>query len=142
MNPQPTSNSARRRRRAGFVVALGVLALLPAVAAGQPQFLEPNPLGLHLFQNFLGGFKLQPLSSVDDLAAKNAGETVLVVFGDLTCLNELAEVRLGGLTKFIDDGGAVLIASDQADGNRLAPLGMLIAGRKVIVPSTVKDRKV
>jgi hypothetical protein len=142
MNLQPTSNSARRRRRAGFVVALGVLALLPGVAAGQPQFLEPNPLGLHLFQNFLGGFKLQPLSTIDDLAAKKPGETVLVVFGDLTCLDDLANARQGGLQQFIDDGGAVLIASDRADGNRLAPLGLLFAGRKVIVPSAVKDRKV
>src|ERR1700677_2989522 len=134
MNPQPTSSSARPWRRAGCALALGLIALLPAGAGGQQRFLDPPPLGSHLFQNFLNGFGLQPLASMDELAAKDPSETVLVVFHDLTCLdgNQLA--------KFVDRGGAVLIASDQADGGRLAPLGLHISGKRVVVPTKVKNR--
>jgi hypothetical protein len=135
MNPQRTSSSARRWRRVGFLATLSVLALVPAAAVAQPHFLDPPPLGTHLFQNFLNGFGLEPLVSVDDLAQKKPAETVLIVFGDLTCLDGMR----GGLRKFVDEGGAVLIASDKSDGARLAGFQLQITGTPAIAPDKVID---
>jgi hypothetical protein len=136
MNPPRTSQSARRGRRAGILVALAVLLLLATTARGQMPLLEPSPLGTHLFQNFLHGIAgLEPLKSIDDLKTKKPEETVLVVFGDLSCLARMQP----GLKDFVANGGAVLLASDQPDQGRLAPCRLQITGAFVSAPISVNQ---
>jgi hypothetical protein len=132
MNPQPTSHSARQR--AGYLLALSVLALGPASALGQIPLLEPPALGTHVFQNFLHGLgRLQPLNGLGELATKKPRESVLVVFGDLSCLERMRP----GLKEFIAAGGAVLLASDHPDQGRLSALGLRIPGSVPRLPEVV-----
>jgi hypothetical protein len=136
MNPPRTTLFARHRQCAGLLVATSVLVLAPATAKGQVPLLEPPALGTHVFQNFLHGLGgLQPLNGLDELAAKKPRECVLVVFGDLSCLERMRP----GLKDFIAAGGAVLLASDQASSARLTDVQLRITGRSVIVPTKVQD---
>ena len=112
--------TTRRVRALGWVVGLLTLILFPDVAACQPALFQPPPLETHAFRNFLHGFGLQPLGDLDELLSNKEGECVLIVFGDLACL-DARKGRGGGfgLKEFVDSGGAVLIASDQPDERRL-----------------------
>jgi len=112
------------------VLALAVLLLLAAGAAAQQQPKSSVPFeGTHLFRNLLNVFKLLPAPSMADLATLPAKKTVLIVFGDLACLDQLAKVRPGGLKKFLDDGGAILIANDRPDHGRLWEFDLKIPGQ-------------
>jgi hypothetical protein len=85
--------------------------------------------GTQLFRNLLGVFKLQPMAKIGDLAKVPANQTVVILFGDLGCLEQIAKVRQGGLKKFADDGGAILVASDRRDDGRLWEFHLQVTGQ-------------
>jgi hypothetical protein len=113
---------------------LALLLLLPAAPTGQEQELITPFDGTQLFRNLLSVFKLHPITTIADFANKPANQTVLIVLGDLSCLDPLAQARPGGLKKFVDDGGALLIASDRRDEGRLREFDLSISGKLPRVP--------
>jgi hypothetical protein len=127
-------NARSLRRRYGPVV-LAVLAplLLTALASGQQQMVAP-PWGTHAFRWHLHNwYNLKPVPTVADLKLVKPSETVLIVFGDLTVLDEI-DSPPGALKDFIARGGSVLIASDRQEDTRLSAFNVTIAGDPAKVP--------
>src|SRR5262249_32083807 len=100
--------SGPRRLRPGLP-ALAALALLVAPAPAQRVSRSPVPFAeqTHVLRRILFDQNFAPLQSLDG-AADRPSHTALIVLGDLRPLVDLP----GGLRKFLDDGGAVLAASD------------------------------
>jgi hypothetical protein len=142
MNQSRTPAQARRWRPAGFFLATAALALLPGIAEGQVKSRLPDPVGNQAFRNLLaqvGG--VEPIARFEDFANHPAEETLLVVFGDLDCLDLLAATRHGNLQNFINAGGAALIASDRTEDDRLSSFGWRITGKLPRIPIVVEDTK-
>jgi hypothetical protein len=96
------------------------LALVPAPPAGaqegRPKVIR---FGTHVFRLLLHKKAgLKPLTAVSEVA-DNPKDTLLIVFGDLNVLELLDEAMQApegaGLQKFLDRGGAVLIATDRGN---------------------------
>src|SRR5437899_1060098 len=84
-------------------------ALWPAAAMAQQAPLVVDAKGDHAFRHVLKDFYgLTPVTRMDELAALPEAETVVIVVGDLACLDQLADLYPGGLKGFADNGGAVL----------------------------------
>jgi hypothetical protein len=82
------------------------------------------------FRHLLGIVGATPLNSVQELAATDPREAVLVVFGDTAMLFEV-EFFIGRLKEFKKRGGAILIATDRPDQGRLQELGLQVTGRDI-----------
>jgi hypothetical protein len=114
-------------------LAWSLLVFLPPRAAAQPRgprIPRVPPKGTHAFRLILHGSKLQPLDRVEDLQ-EGAEKKLLIIFGDLGPLQRIDEVlgtgRPGtGLQRFLQDGGAVLIASDRGEEARLLGRALLV----------------
>src|SRR5438270_2293407 len=116
-------------------------ALWPAAATAQQSPLVVDAKGDHAFRHVLGGkefFGLTPVTGMNHLASLPAAETVVIVVGELDCLDQLAEACPGhSLKQFVDNGGAVLIASDRSDRGQLGHFGLQISGSAVSLPEKV-----
>ncbi len=119
----------RARFGIGTLLTAGLLAAALPVHAQQPHALVPFE-GSHTFRNMLHMRGLKPLASAAELEATSPSEAVLIVFGDLRGLDEVAR-RLGGLDRFRRNGGAILIATDRA--GPLDDLGLSVSGSPVRV---------
>jgi hypothetical protein len=125
------------RSRLAMVLTLAALALFPWAVAAQEQQPQLAPFGNTAFRFLLNRFQLQPLQNIDDLRNLDPAETVVVVFGDLRCLDAIAKAT-GGLKKFVDRHGALLIASDRPDEMRLAEFTVHIGGNVPLLPRIKK----
>jgi len=115
--------------RATWLLTLAAVVFLPAAGVGQELEVIAPFKGTQAFRNLLNFFHLQPLTSVDELGRRPAPETLVIIFGDSSCLERVNKALPGGIKKFIKDGGAILIASDRADEGRLSDdFGVSIAG--------------
>ncbi len=110
-----------------------LLAVRPA-SAQQARAVVPFE-GSHAFRHILNLHRLEPLKSVAALRAAPAGETLLMVFGDTRGLKDIGPAWLA---RFRDGGGAVLIATDQADRGRLNVFGVEVNGHGVEVHAGVQ----
>jgi hypothetical protein len=99
-------------------LAWGLLLAFPYRANAQPQIPQINPKGIEAFRLILHRSGLRPVANLNDLAAMNPGNTWIIVFGDLDSLQEI-DNAVGGLRKFLDNKGAILIASDRAESAEL-----------------------
>jgi hypothetical protein len=103
-----------------------LLFLLPAGLCAQPapKKVVP-PEGTQAFSNLiLHQLGLKPIKTLEELADKKPEETLIIVFGDTTVLDDIKKT-VGSLEKF---QGAILIASDRNDGDRLRGLNLHITG--------------
>jgi hypothetical protein len=62
---------------------------------------------------------------------------VLIVFGELDGVDQLAKLRPGGLARFVSEGGALLIASDRPDHGRLHEFKLTISGKMPLLPMEI-----
>src|SRR5437660_10831653 len=84
-------------------------ALCPARAAAQDQPLVVDARGDHAFRHVLKNvYGLSPLKELGDLRDVRPEDTVLIVFGDLACLDQLASDYGVGSRQFVGRGGALL----------------------------------
>jgi hypothetical protein len=114
-------------------VLLLLLALVPFAKAQQlpPEF----GTGTHALRGIIKQkFNLQPLNQreFDFIRDANAERVLLVALGETGGLERFGR---GELIRFVRNGGAVLLASDQETHGRLASdLGLKIAGDCLVVP--------
>src|SRR5437879_2025760 len=100
----------RRQPRLLTRTALALLALLLSATTAAAQLPEPDdsdPVeeNTRVFRRSLYILKFTPLKSFDELDSTS----ILIVLGDTRRLNEVP----GGLARFLQNGGAALIASDK-----------------------------
>jgi hypothetical protein len=90
------------------VLALGWSVLAAGPARADDVAAQVYPRGIHAFLKMLDEvFHLKPVTEVGELN-QAPGRTLLIVFGDLRGLTMVP----GGVQRFLDRGGAVLVASD------------------------------
>ncbi|MCI0460523.1 MAG: hypothetical protein L0Z62_26515 [Gemmataceae bacterium] len=122
----------------GAILSACLLAGMSATAQ-QPRTTVPFE-GSHAFRHILKVNNLTSVRQIADLAQLDPRETLVVVFGDLAPITEVAR-HTGGLDNFRARGGALLIATDRRDGfplgarewgaSRLGVLGLVVRGRGV-----------
>jgi hypothetical protein len=120
------------RRCTALALLAGCLLLVPAVAgAAKPKFSRAYLTGTHAFRLLLhrDGTGLKPLESPDAFEIHPPGETLLIVFGSLKVLDHLDGEMPGGLQGFLDNGGAILVASER--GNQANTLFKILKVRPV-----------
>jgi hypothetical protein len=106
-------------------------AQAPSPKSKQPAGKKFVPFrGSHAFRRILHSFELEPVAALADLVQLPPAETLIVVFGDNAVLQEIGE-RTGGLDRFKNAGGAILIASDRDDQGRLRDWNLRITGQRV-----------
>jgi hypothetical protein len=109
------------------------VALLLSAAPAAAQEAELLAEGTLVFRWILSEHQLRPLKQVSQLHEEPA-KTVLVVLGDLGALENVE--RFGSLRRFVEQGGAVLIASDRPSPPALARLfGVRVTGQLVEAPA-------
>jgi hypothetical protein len=96
----------------------GLLLAFPSLANAQPQLPPINPQGTEAFRLILHRSRLKPVTHLKDLEEKNPQETLIILFGDLKPLKDIDEA-VGGLRRFLDNKGAILIASDRFENAQL-----------------------
>lgn len=134
-----------RRHLSAFAILLGLFALLaanPCQAARGP--LETLPYGQRTdaFRRLLFELQFKPLESFDDLHV-TPSEALLIVLGDPRCLSKLHFPQ--GLRAFVEQGGAVLIATDyETNGEAGEMLGRLtgftVTGEKLVCHSAHAEK--
>jgi hypothetical protein len=97
------------RLRPGPAACLLAVAALLAPAAPAPAQPARPPFGegTHAFRRILHDLELEPLAGVPQL--DDPAHTLLIVLGETDVLDRVP----GGLTQFLDAGGAALIATDR-----------------------------
>jgi hypothetical protein len=125
--------------RSAFCSAIAALFALALVSPTTAQALrmdgiEENPqpqsttysfaYGTHVFRRMLFDQGLRPLTDFEQLH-KNAPDAILVVLGKTGCLHRTNLPE--GLTQFLDQGGAVLVATDQRPSSSQARLMLAFA---------------
>lgn len=132
-SPATTAPGAKRPSsvaRGTFRHALVLLAGFALVSAAFSQERTYVPFeGTEAFGNILHTFDLEPLKTTD-LKDKPPGKTLVVVFGNLAQLDSLAD-HVGSWERFREEGGALLLVSDEADRGRLARWGLAIPGGRI-----------
>ena len=121
-----------------LLVAALACAVLPAAARAQDPPLVVDAQGDHAFRYLLKYAGLTPLNRIGDLNDVPPEETVVIIFGNLGCLQQLKQFP-GGLRGFVNRGGALLIASDQPDNLELGAFGVVFNGTGVRMPVQVTD---
>ncbi len=96
-----------------WLAGLASFLLLPSFASAQTARV-PFEQGDHAFRFVLNLFKFQPLNDISQLD-ENADHSILVVFGETQVLDNLPG---SDLQKFLDKGGAVLVATDRDIGRK------------------------
>jgi hypothetical protein len=114
-NTHPAPAASKRWRSAVLVCRLATLIAIlvltvPALAQDEGSAPVLSLDGTEAFSQMLHAQGLKAIS-IDKLATFPAKETLIVVFGDPACLTSIQE-RIGNLKGFLDEGGAVLVATD------------------------------
>lgn len=108
------STAARSRTAALMSLILTLTALGTAPAQEADKKGPPFGEGTHAFRAILNKLKLEPIASEtqfrNEVRDGNADKILLIVLGDTRVLQRVPD----GLKAFLEDGGAVLIASDRA----------------------------
>lgn len=131
-------NGPRRRLPVFFVPTIGLLTLLillvflPTAHARDNEAANRFYEGTHIFRRILFELHLEPLGSFAELGREDPRDTLLVVLGKADLLADLKDpegsivivednvmgyrprAELKGLKDYLDRGGAVLLATDQA----------------------------
>jgi hypothetical protein len=97
------------------------LLLLPRPAFGQAEEKKKTIVafeGSEFFRKLLHQYKQQPVERIEDLRNLDPLETTIIVFGDLSDIPKFRNL-VGGLSGFVERGGALLIASDRPDQGML-----------------------
>src|SRR5262249_10162879 len=74
------------------------------------------PNGTHTFRRMLLGSGLKPVKDLKELVETAPEKTLLIVFGDLRGLHQVEDTLPEGLAGFWEKNGAILVASDRAEG--------------------------
>jgi hypothetical protein len=134
-----------RRPAVAFFLLIGLLALLavPPCNAQAPGGLKPlrasldaAPYGQRMdaFRRLLSELGFHPLSIFAELE-ENPSESLFVMLGDPSCLSEINFPQ--GLRSFVEQGGAVLIATDKetknAAGRELRDLAGVVVEESTLV---------
>jgi hypothetical protein len=112
----------------GLALLLGLLPLnaraqeIPEPTLSRNEFLR----GTHVFRRVLADVGMQSLTSFEELA-KVPEESLLIVLGHTECLREVP----GGLDRFVQQGGALLLASDQPSAPEVSPQVQRVAGVQI-----------
>jgi len=122
----------------GFLTLLLTIAVC---AVGHAQTVETNtgkprtvrPEGTEAFRSLLHHFALQPVKSLDELRQLDHAATLIVVFGANQMLTDICDA-VGGLQRFKEQGGAVLVATDRDSGSGLVGYGLRVSGTPVVDP--------
>jgi hypothetical protein len=116
-----------------LALTAGLALFLPPAASGQQRQAHALAEGTHVLRRILFDLKVEPLENFDQL--DNPAQTILIVLGDFSLLGEVP----GGLKEFVQRGGAVLLATDQAVTDPQAAkaleeiAGVRVSGRRVVV---------
>lgn len=94
------------------LLALCGLAVGPGRGAAQNRIPRVPPNGTQAFRLILHGSGLTPLQTPADLESE-PHKTLVIVFGKLDPLVELTNELKGGLRGYLENGGAILVASDR-----------------------------
>src|SRR5262245_50473972 len=133
-SPRATMTRVPRRVRRAWMCAciLAFAALvdpLPLHAQLGPAFIIPSD-GVEFFALLADRANLGAVRRMSDLAGLDPARTLIVVLGDNHVLSGL-DREVGGLTKFLERGGALLVATDRPDEGRLRPFGLSVSGATV-----------
>jgi hypothetical protein len=106
-----------------------ILAAAFAMLAAGPAVAQPTPAhfgeGTHAFRAVLKSLRLEPLPEGNDLLDQPLTK-ILIAFGRTEVIDQLVE---GRLKRFIENGGAVLIATDRPTSDALfKEIGIRISG--------------
>jgi hypothetical protein len=93
-------------------ISLLCLALPTCVYAQPEERFAVSPRGVEVFGHILRHHGLRPLPSLEAAAQAVPGKTMIVVFGSPLPLVELNRQIAGGIPRFLEEGGSILIASD------------------------------
>lgn len=109
------------------LLAAVLLLIVPAILQAQPSAV-PFGQSSHAFRYLLKQQQLQPLNGLEEMS--DPAHTLLVVFGATGALAEIP----GGLPRFLDQGGALLVATDRPTAGRLEDeFGVRVSGRQLAV---------
>jgi hypothetical protein len=139
-----------RRRLVFCVFPLGLLVLAavspciaqrPQVPGGPKQIAISFDPRTDAFRRLLFELAFQPLPDFDALRA-NPSESLFIMLGDPRCLSKAKFPE--GLRSFVEQGGAVLIATDRKTGGQagenLSQLaGVTVTGEKLVIRENVKQ---
>jgi hypothetical protein len=121
-----------RAHRLSVSYCLGLCALsllffsvLPGPARGQ-QVSRSFGQGTHLFRRLLYDLHLQPLRSIGELYEEQENK-LLIILGETDYLLPLINLK-----DFVEQGGAVLLATDRNCQNLIQPFGVQVMGDLVI----------
>jgi hypothetical protein len=122
--------------------AVAAVALLPTLADAQaPALPTVSARGDHAFRHTLKMHGLVPLAGIEALKAIPADEAVLIILGDPGDPARPTELgrhlQQGWIRSFLDNGGAVLIATDQNTRGRIFGLRAAVTGAAVRIPDRV-----
>src|SRR6516164_7372737 len=114
------------------LLALSAAATSPPMVRAQASRL-PSRLGTDIYRCVLHDSGLKPLRELKELE-QLPEDKVLIVFGETDVLDKVP----GGLVRFIQNGGAALVATDRQTsrekGKALEPFGVWVDGRLVSAP--------
>lgn len=121
----------RDRRPSGFVcLGFSVLSILVLLALACPLPAQQVSLtfaqGTHLFRRILHDLNLRPLRSFADL--QEPADKLLIVLGETKDLKTRLQLR-----QFVEQGGALLLATDRECRDVLEPFGVGVVGSLVKV---------
>lgn len=124
----PVVQTGRLRHVPNPLLCLLAVLLVPSLLLAQGKTtLYVDRYGIDIFANLLHEEGLKPLASIEDLKKADPAKTVIIVLGRTNPVPLIGKAA-GGLRHFLDSGGALLIASDYPDQERLEPLGLGISG--------------
>lgn len=138
-----TRNTECGKKRSGFRSAFRVLhsawTLLILASPSAAESLQTPRFGQRTdaFRRLLSEFQFTPVNAADKLLAE-PNKSILIVLGNPSCLSRRNFPE--GLQRFVQQGGAVLIATDMETGgepgqflNQLA--GVRVTGEKLLAPA-------
>jgi hypothetical protein len=117
-------------RRFIIAILIGGLALSAPALAQEPKERAIPFEGAEVFCHILFHEGLQPIQSLDALAADHK-DTLLIVFGKMERMNDI-RLATGGLHRFLEQGGSLLIVSDHY--HLFGSLHVGIDGAKITQP--------
>ena len=128
MNP-PTRRETVRFRWAVYLAGVWTFLLTAAVSAQQPRV--PIGMDTHAFRHVLKRAGLKPLSTLDDLA-EDPKHSVLILLGKMEMgrIDILDSVKV---TPFLEQGGAVLVATDSMKESHNVAREFGVIDRKSVV---------
>jgi hypothetical protein len=111
------------------LVAVGIVLFASPLLPAQQRHGVVPPEGSQALRHLLHQFPFQcePLQKAEDLRDVDPGEALVIVIGNPAGLDDVIQVT-GGLGKFRERGGAILVATDHDDRGRLRDLKVHVTG--------------